>query len=46
MINDENIFKLDELKGIRVLVKKAEGEKCPRCWKIFPGICESCNIKK
>ncbi len=45
MIDDENLFKLDELKGIKVLVKKAEGEKCPRCWKIFPGPCESC-IKK
>jgi len=45
MINDENLFKIDELDGIKVLVQKAEGEKCPRCWKIFPGPCKSCNIK-
>ena len=32
-----NLFKLDEIENVKVLVKKAEGEKCPRCWKIFPG---------
>jgi len=46
MISDKNLFKLDEIEGVKVLVKKAEGEKCSRCWKIFPGACESCNTEK
>ena len=45
LINDNNLFKLDAIEGIGVLVKKAEGEKCPRCWKIFPGPCIRCNKK-
>ncbi len=36
-------FKLDEVENINVLVKKAEGTKCPRCWKIFPGPCVRCK---
>ena len=40
---NKNIFKLDEVENINVLVKKAEGEKCPRCWKIFPGPCKRCS---
>ena len=43
MSNENNLFKLDEIENIKVLVKKAEGEKCPRCWKIFIGPCERCN---
>jgi len=44
MVNDNNLFKLDEVKNIKVLVKKAEGKKCPRCWKIFLTRCERCKL--
>ena len=40
---DKNLFKLNEEENISVLVKKAEGKKCPRCWKIFPGACVRCS---
>ncbi len=43
LIDKKNLFQLDEIKGVKVLVKKAEGEKCPRCWKIFPNPCVRCN---
>ena len=46
LINDNNLFRLGEIKDIKVLVKKAEGEKCPRCWKIFSGPCIRCGVKK
>jgi len=46
LTNESNFFKLDQVEGIQVLVKKAEGEKCTRCWKIFPGPCARCSIKK
>jgi len=26
----------EDLKGLKVGVIKAEGEKCPRCWVYFP----------
>ena len=42
---DSNFFKLGEIEDINVLVKKAEGEKCPRCWKIFNEPCVRCNAK-
>ena len=41
--SDNNLFKLDEVKDVKVLVKKAEGEKCLRCWKIFPHPCKRCS---
>jgi isoleucyl-tRNA synthetase len=41
--NDDNLFQLDEIKEIKVLVKRAKGEKCPRCWKIFPHPCKRCG---
>ena len=40
---DKNIFKLDEIENINVLVKKAAGKKCPRCWKIFLVPCVRCG---
>ena len=46
MSNDNNFFKIDGIEGIRVFVKKADGQKCQRCWKIFPGPCIRCEKKK
>jgi len=43
MIDDNNLFQLGEIKDVKVMVKKAEGEKCPRCWKIFPDPCVRCG---
>ena len=43
-INNGNLFTLDQVEGIKVLVKKAEGKKCTRCWKIFPGPCARCEV--
>ena len=34
---------LDEVENIKVLVKKADGKKCPRCWKIFIDKCKRCQ---
>ena len=47
MINDETLFKLSNVDNVRVLVKKAKGEKCSRCWKILETSCErkSCGLK-
>jgi isoleucyl-tRNA synthetase len=42
--NDVSLFKIDEVKGVGVLVNKAKGEKCPRCWKIFQGPCQRCSV--
>ena len=42
--NDKNLFQLEEIKEVKVLVKKAEGDKCPRCWKIFPHPCKRCGV--
>ena len=46
LTDDNKLFQLDEIKGIEVLVKKAEGKKCSRCWKIFTGPCQRCEEKK
>jgi isoleucyl-tRNA synthetase len=43
MISDNSLFNLDEIENVKVLVKKAEGKKCPRCWKIFIGSCIRCS---
>ena len=40
---DKNLFSLDEIENVKVLVKKAEGKKCPRCWKIFIDSCVRCG---
>ena len=44
--NNNSLFKLDEIEDISVLVKKAEGKKCSRCWKIFPGSCARCEANR
>jgi len=41
--DSNDLFKLDEIENINVLVKKADGKKCPRCWKIFNGPCVRCG---
>ena len=43
MANDDNLFKSDEVKEVKVLVKKAQGKKCSRCWKILKTPCERIN---
>ena len=43
---DLELFKLENIQGIAVLVKKAVGNKCPRCWKIFEESCNRCKNAK
>ena len=43
MTNDDKIFKLNEVPNVGVLVQKAKGEKCSRCWKILGNLCERCD---
>ena len=43
---DLELFKLENIQGIGVLVKKAVGNKCPRCWKIFEEFCNRCKNAK
>ena len=47
IINDNKLFKLDDVNNVKVLVKKAKGEKCSRCWKILQTPCErnNCGLK-
>jgi len=47
MVNDDKLFKLDSVDNVKVLVKKAKGEKCSRCWKILESPCEreNCGLK-
>ena len=33
---------LDGIEDIKILVEKAKGKKCERCWKIFEIECERC----
>ncbi len=43
MTNKKNFFKIDGIDDIAVFVKKAEGEKCSRCWKVMGNPCERCK---
>jgi isoleucyl-tRNA synthetase len=36
----ENLFQIEKISGIGVLVKKAKGKKCSRCWKITNNKCD------
>ncbi|MBO6491234.1 MAG: class I tRNA ligase family protein, partial [Pelagibacteraceae bacterium] len=36
----ENLFQIENISGVKVLVKKAKGKKCPRCWKITNSKCD------
>ncbi|HIP80751.1 MAG TPA: isoleucine--tRNA ligase, partial [Kiloniellaceae bacterium] len=31
-------FRLDEVAGVAVVVRLAEGQKCERCWKVLPEV--------
>ncbi len=48
----EESYKSPEISGMAVLIEKAAGEKCSRCWnwsltvgkyEDFPGLCERCH---
>ncbi len=43
MVEDNKIFKIDDISNIGVVVEKAKGEKCTRCWKILGNLCDRCN---
>ena len=43
MINDDKIFKLEDILNVGVIFEKAKGEKCSRCWKILGNPCERCG---
>ena len=47
IIKDDKLFKLDEIDNVKVLVRKAKGEKCHRCWKILKTPCKrsNCGLK-
>jgi len=47
MTNDEKLFKLEGIENIKASVKKAEGRKCSRCWKILESPCtrNNCGLK-
>ena len=44
--NKKNLFKLEEIEGIEVSVKKAKGSKCSLCWKVKEKKCyrKNCPI--
>ena len=35
--------KTDKKDDLKIEVKKAEGSKCPRCWKILEKKCDRCQ---
>ena len=35
--------KLNDIPNVGVIVEKAKGEKCSRCWKILGNPCERCS---
>jgi len=47
MVNNKKLFNLEGVDDIAISVKKAEGEKCSRCWKILktPCIRNNCALK-
>jgi isoleucyl-tRNA synthetase len=47
IINDDILFQLNEVDNVKVLIKKAKGSKCSRCWKILQTPCErsNCGLK-
>ena len=47
IIKDDKLFKLEEVDDVKILVTKAKGKKCSRCWKILKNACErnNCGLK-
>ena len=47
IIENDKLFQLDNIQNVKVLVKKAQGKKCSRCWKILEVSCErnNCGLK-
>ena len=47
MIKSDEHFKLSDIENVGVLVKKAKGKKCSRCWKILQTPCarNNCSLK-
>ena len=47
IIDDNKLFKLDRVESVKVLVKRAKGKKCSRCWKILESVCgrTNCGLK-
>ena len=47
MVNNDKLFKLDNTVNVGILVKKALGKKCSRCWKILQNPCKrsNCGLK-
>ena len=47
MISDNKLFGLNEVDNVKVLVTKAKGKKCSRCWKILEKSCSrnNCGLK-
>ena len=47
MIKNDKLFKLEEVDEVKVLVAKAKGKKCSRCWKILENACKrnNCGLK-
>jgi len=43
MTNSDKFFIMEGVDDIAVSVKKAEGEKCSRCWKILGNPCKRCS---
>ena len=45
--DDDKLFKLDSVDNVKILVKKAKGEKCSTCWKILESPCKrnNCGLK-
>ena len=46
--NNINGFELEDVANVRVIVSKAEGKKCQRCWKykqvlIRDELCQRCE---
>ena len=53
--NIKGAYKEDNIEGLEIVVSKAKGHKCVRCWKIFDNfvysteepLCERCtNVVK
>jgi isoleucyl-tRNA synthetase len=45
--NQNDLFSLKDIEGVAVKISKAQGKKCPRCWKILENPCDRdiCGLK-